>query len=559
MSQLDKRPKKEQPGERIAKVMARAGLCSRRDAEVWIANGRVSINGKILTSAAMNVDSKDIVLVDGKPLPEKQLTRVWLYYKPKGLMTTAYDPEGRATVFENLPADMPRVISIGRLDLNSEGLLLLTNDGELARKLELPSTAWIRRYRVRVNGRFDPKLLDGLKDGIEIEGVRYGPIIAAFERQQGANAWLTMALTEGKNREIRRICQHFGWPVSRLIRVGYGPFQLGDMEPGQVQEVKGKQLQTQLRFGNDWRPPEKPEAEETYTARPAFDRGPDKRTREKHAAARGERPERTARPDRSRPQGEEAPARNQRPGRNARLARGDKPVWEQKPERQARGERPVRATREERNMRPERPVRTEKPSWNDRPRQVERPRRSERPQRDERPEITERPRRNDRGARNAQAARSERPERRDRPQHDEAPNRAPKTGLKPGWAKNKPEKPQPGTRRKPIHARVEGDDFTKREERPRQEWKSGGKPRGEKSWSDKPRSDKPRSDKPGGNKPWGDKPSGGKPYAGKPQGGKPQGDNRRDDNVKGDRPRGKPGGGKSGPGRPGSGNARRFR
>ncbi|WP_374311892.1 pseudouridine synthase [Dongia sp.] len=549
MSQLDRRPKKEQPGERIAKVMARAGLCSRRDAEVWIANGRVSINGKILTSAAMNVGTKDIVLVDGKPLPEKQLTRVWLYYKPKGLMTTAYDPEGRATVFENLPADMPRVISIGRLDLNSEGLLLLTNDGELARKLELPSTAWIRRYRVRVNGRFDPKLLDGLKDGIEIEGVRYGPIIAAFERQQGANAWLTMALTEGKNREIRRICQHFGWPVSRLIRVGYGPFQLGDMEPGQVQEVKGKQLQTQLRFGNDWRPPEKAEAEETYTARPAFDRGPDKRTREKHAVARGERPERSARPERVRTQDEGAPARNQRPGRNARLARGDKPGWTQKPERQERGERPVRATREERNERPVRPERVGKPQWNDRPRSDEKPRRAERAQRDERPEITERPRRNDRGARNEQAVRSDRPDRRDRPQRDEAPNRAPKTGLKPGWAKNKPEKPQPGTRRKPIHARAEGDDFTKREERPPQEWKSGGKPR----------SDRPRDDKPSGDKSWGGKPQRGKPHASKPHGSKPHGDKRRDDGVKGDRPRGKPGGGKSGSGRPGSGNARRFR
>lgn len=547
MSQMEKRPKKEQAGERIAKVMARAGLCSRRDAEVWIANGRVSINGKVLTSAAMNVDSKDIVLVDGKPLPEKQLTRVWLYYKPKGLMTTAYDPEGRATVFENLPADMPRVISIGRLDLNSEGLLLLTNDGELARKLELPSTAWIRRYRVRVNGRFDPKLLDGLKDGIEIEGVRYGPIIAAFERQQGANAWLTMALTEGKNREIRRICQHFGWPVSRLIRVGYGPFQLGEMEPGQVQEVKGKQLQTQLRFGNDWRPPEKAETEETYTARPTFDRGPDKRTREKQAAARGDRPERTTRPERARPEREEAPTRNQRPGRNARLARGDKPGWDQKPERQERGERPVRVTREERNMRP---TRAEKPSWGDRPRQEDRPRRNERPERDERPDRTERPRRNDRGARNEQAARGDRPERRERPQRDEAPNRPPKTSPKPGWARNKPEKPQPGTRRKPMQARTEGDDFAKREERPRQEWKpSSGKPRGDKSWGDKPRSDKPWGDKPKGDKPWGEKPRGGKPHAGKPGGNK-----RRNDGVKGDRPRGKAGSGK-----PGSGNARRFR
>ncbi|MBL8710285.1 MAG: pseudouridine synthase [Rhodospirillaceae bacterium] len=242
------------PGERIAKVMARAGLCSRRDAEGWITAGRVSVNGKKLTSAAVNVLANDIVLVDGKPLPDKEGARVWLYYKPKGLMTTSRDPEGRPTVFERLPPEMPRVISIGRLDLNSEGLLLLTNDGELARRLELPSTAWVRRYRVRVNGRIDPKILDQVKTGITIEGVRYGPIEAAVDRQQGANAWITMGLTEGKNREIRRICQHFGWPVSRLIRISYGPFQLGEMEPGQVTEVKGKLLKDQLKFGNEWKP-----------------------------------------------------------------------------------------------------------------------------------------------------------------------------------------------------------------------------------------------------------------------------------------------------------------
>lgn len=242
------------PGERIAKVMARAGLCSRRDAESWINAGRVSVNGKKLTSAAVNVQANDIVLVDGKPLPDKEGARVWLYYKPKGLMTTARDPEGRPTVFERLPPEMPRVISIGRLDLNSEGLLLLTNDGELARRLELPSTAWVRRYRVRVNGRIDPTILDKVKSGITIEGVRYGPIEAAVDRQQGANAWITMGLTEGKNREIRRICQHFGWPVSRLIRISYGPFQLGEMEPGQVTEVKGKLLKDQLKFGNEWKP-----------------------------------------------------------------------------------------------------------------------------------------------------------------------------------------------------------------------------------------------------------------------------------------------------------------
>jgi 23S rRNA pseudouridine2605 synthase len=251
---MTSKTKTAHPGERIAKVMARAGLCSRRDAEGWINAGRVSVNGQKLSSAAVNVQANDIVLVDGKPLPDKEGARVWLYYKPKGLMTTARDPEGRPTVFERLPPEMPRVISIGRLDLNSEGLLLLTNDGELARRLELPSTAWVRRYRVRVNGRIDPTILDQVKSGITIEGVRYGPIEAAVDRQQGANAWITMGLTEGKNREIRRICQHFGWPVSRLIRISYGPFQLGEMEPGQVTEVKGKLLKDQLKFGNEWKP-----------------------------------------------------------------------------------------------------------------------------------------------------------------------------------------------------------------------------------------------------------------------------------------------------------------
>ncbi|WP_374374979.1 pseudouridine synthase [Dongia sp.] len=251
---MNSKTKTTHPGERIAKVMARAGLCSRRDAEGWITAGRVSVNGQKLSSAAVNVQANDIVLVDGKPLPDKEGARVWLYYKPKGLMTTARDPEGRPTVFERLPPEMPRVISIGRLDLNSEGLLLLTNDGELARRLELPSTAWVRRYRVRVNGRIDPTILDQVRGGITIEGVRYGPIEAAVDRQQGANAWITMGLTEGKNREIRRICQHFGWPVSRLIRISYGPFQLGEMEPGQVTEVKGKLLKDQLKFGNEWKP-----------------------------------------------------------------------------------------------------------------------------------------------------------------------------------------------------------------------------------------------------------------------------------------------------------------
>jgi 23S rRNA pseudouridine2605 synthase len=234
-------------GERIAKAIARAGVCSRRDAEAMILEGRVSVNGKKLTSPALNVTESDDIRIDGKPLPAAERTRLFRYYKPRGLVTTAKDPQGRPTVFASLPEGMPRVISVGRLDLNSEGLLLLTNDGELARRLELPATGWIRRYRVRVHGEVDETQLKQLARGIEIEGVRYGAVQATLDRKQGDNVWLTMSLTEGKNREIRKICGHFGWPVSRLIRVAYGPFQLGShLQPGDIEEVPAKVLREQL-------------------------------------------------------------------------------------------------------------------------------------------------------------------------------------------------------------------------------------------------------------------------------------------------------------------------
>ncbi len=233
-------------GKRIAKVMARAGLCSRRDAERWIAEGRVSVDGKVLTSPAVLVTPASLVLVDGKPLTEPEPPRLWRYHKPAGLVTTHRDEKGRATIFDRLPPGLPRVITVGRLDLTSEGLLLLTNDGALARRLELPATGWLRRYKVRVHGIVEPKALERLAAGITVAGVDYGPIKARLERQQGSNAWIEMGLREGRNREIRRVLEHLGYPVTRLIRLSYGPFQLGNLERGAVEEVPRKVLAEQL-------------------------------------------------------------------------------------------------------------------------------------------------------------------------------------------------------------------------------------------------------------------------------------------------------------------------
>jgi 23S rRNA pseudouridine2605 synthase len=233
-------------GERIAKAMARAGLCSRRDAERLITEGRVRLNGKVLASPAVNVTAGDDIQIDGKPLPRKEDSRLWRYHKPAGLVTSHKDPEGRRTVFDALRDELPRVISIGRLDINTEGLLLLTNDGELARLLELPATGWVRRYRVRAYGRADQQALERLTGGLTIEGVHYGPIEARIDKMQGDNAWLTIAIREGKNREVKKICEYLGLQVNRLIRTAFGPFQLGDLERGRVAEVPARVLAEQL-------------------------------------------------------------------------------------------------------------------------------------------------------------------------------------------------------------------------------------------------------------------------------------------------------------------------
>ncbi|MBX9649279.1 MAG: pseudouridine synthase, partial [Xanthobacteraceae bacterium] len=239
-------PKVKKTGERIAKVVSRAGLASRRDAEEWVTQGRVTVNGRVINSPALDVTGNDVIAVDGKPLPPRERTRLFMFHKPRGLMTTHADPEGRPTVFDNLPEGLPRLISIGRLDFNTEGLLLLTNDGGLARALELPDTGWLRRYRVRAHGEVTQGQLDELKKGVEVDGVKYGSIDATLERDQGANVWLVFAIREGKNREVRNVMAHLGLEVNRLIRVSYGPFQLGELEEGQVEEVKTRVLREQL-------------------------------------------------------------------------------------------------------------------------------------------------------------------------------------------------------------------------------------------------------------------------------------------------------------------------
>jgi 23S rRNA pseudouridine2605 synthase len=307
-------------GQRIAKVMARAGVCSRRDAEAWIAEGRVAVNGEVLTSPAFNVSETDDVRVDGKPLAAPERTRLFLFHKPRGLVTTARDPEGRQTVFAVLPPDLPRLVAIGRLDINTEGLLLLTNDGGLARVLELPSTGWLRRYRVRAHGVIDQAALDRLSDGVTIDGVDYLGVEAKLDREQGSNAWLTLGLREGKNREIKKILEHLGLAVNRLIRVSFGPFELGDLPEGEVMEVRTRVLRDQLgvklakEAGANFdapqivvadSPPERKQGERPRTERgPRDNRGPKRAMhgRPDRGASRGEsRFERDAAPRRAPP------------------------------------------------------------------------------------------------------------------------------------------------------------------------------------------------------------------------------------------------------------------
>ncbi|SLN30876.1 Ribosomal large subunit pseudouridine synthase B [Falsiruegeria litorea R37] len=268
---MSKTPSSETPkGDRIAKVLARAGVASRRDAERLIQAGLVTVNGKTITSPALNVTDKDKITVEGKPIKAPEPARLWLYHKPTGLVTTDRDEKGRTTIYDELPEDMPRVMSVGRLDLNSEGLLLLTNDGGVKRKLELPSTGWVRKYRVRVNGRPTEDQFAPLRKGMVIDGERFQPMTVSLDRQQGANAWLTVAIREGKNREIRRAMEEIGLSVNRLLRVSYGPFQLGQLKPGEVEEIRRRVLRDQLGLDAEAKPVE----ETDKPARPQRRRGP---------------------------------------------------------------------------------------------------------------------------------------------------------------------------------------------------------------------------------------------------------------------------------------------
>jgi len=560
-------------GDRIAKVIARAGLTSRREAEAWIAAGRVAVNGKTVLSAALNVGPRDKIAVDGKPLPTRERTRLWLYHKPRGLVTTSKDPEGRTTVFDVLPPELPRVVSVGRLDLNTEGLLLLTNDGGLARVLAHPSTAWLRRYRVRAFGKVDLVKLQALRNGIEIDGFSYGPIEAELDRQQGDNVWLMLGLREGKNREVRKVLEHLGLSVNRLIRVSFGPFQLGDLGEGAAEEIRTRYLKDQLGGLAE-------EAECDFDA-PIVERQPETvkralRAREESAEAprrraglttdrKGRRvlvervekdpaKEAKARADRdARPRDNGPPRRPRDDGpQPVRGQRGDR--VERKPRREGDAPRPFRA----RDDRPDRPQRDERrgPPRDHSSRPPRRDGDGSRPLRGredrpraERPEKPQEPRPNGNRTRvfRARPPREEGPEREERRGPPRDRDSRPPRGDGPRPPRRDENTPRP-PRRDGEKPRGFAGKPGGREDRPRRDENGPRPPRRD---GDKPRGFGGKPAGPGGDKPrgFGGKPGGRPSGPGRP-GGRPSGPPR------GGKPGGKPRGGKPGSGRPGGGKPR---
>lgn len=367
---------KSTDGDRIAKVIARAGITSRREAEKLIEAGRVTVNGEVITRAALNVTPSDKIVVNGKPLDAPEPARLWLYHKPTGLVTTTRDEQGRATIYDDLPEDMPRVMSVGRLDLNSEGLLLLTNDGAVKRQLELPSTGWLRKYRVRVNGRVTEPQLEPLRKGITADGEDFQPMIVTLDRQIGANAWLTIGLREGKNREIRRAMEAVGLVVNRLIRVSYGPFQLGQLKPGGVEEIRRRVLRDQL--GLDTKDSDDLTEDATKPRKPILKRNKPRTNAPSEADVFGERPARsggksTTRNAKPAPRGA-APAGRRGPA----ASDGATPGARDKGERAAGGRGPSvkpQASKfqpaKPQGARPDKPA---KPEGDDRPRRPAKPR-----------------------------------------------------------------------------------------------------------------------------------------------------------------------------------------
>ena len=513
--------------ERISKVMARAGVASRRDIERMIMDGRVRLNGVLLDSPVVNVTLADKIEVDGVPIRGIERTRLWLYHKPAGLVTTNADPEGRPTVFDNLPEELPRVMSIGRLDINTEGLLLLTNDGGLARVLELPTTGWLRRYRVRAHGEIDQDALDKLKDGIAVDGVLYGSIEATLDRTQGSNVWITMGLREGKNREIKNVMGALGLEVNRLIRISYGPFQLGELPEGRVVEVRGRTLRDQLgpRLVED--------AKANFDA-PLYNvtavAGEDEVEAKPERAVKEERPRR----DRERPEDK----------RERALSRLDT----KRDDRRDEGRREGGHKEDDRPKRPPLGARRNANVWMAP---------GARPLGEK---AAAKAAKNTRTA--AKRGEPERPQRSGYDRPDEGPRvRVNRVAEADGeWIRSSEEAPRTG------RGDEEGFD-RKRSDRPQGDRPFGGKPRGDRPYGDKPRGDKAfgdrprgersarpegsdrpraksfqgeaRSERPRGDRPFGDRPPrGDRPFGDKPRGDRPYGDKPRGDRAFSDRPTG---------------------